>query len=801
MDEKLVIKRGQCSFYENVKSKRNTVITLAQFVTMIRSDRWKQPVQDYRRCMEEQRQAEAKVIKEGMPGLIVAGVCEGGHKKENVRSLSGFLMIDIDHYEGNVHDLLNRIRKFPWAAAGWVSISGEGVKAVIRADAATKDEYEKRVYPTVAAYLMRTLDTPVDKQCRDLSRTCYASYDPDAFYKEDVVPFPWQEEAEAPAAESTEHAAENLAEKAGKSTGKPVSGIIANFLEHFIYRNPYVPGRRHQFHLALGREARFVNMNEEDLAQLISLSESRLAMPDCDAAEIRRNITDGYRFSEKDPSLEIRQFRAKAHWAHLALPTPSPQESEEEEEKAEITTHNRLMSLGAPCLPDWIFDRLPPLFQEGLKVAKNRRQRDMLFLGMLTNLSGCLPNVRMRYDDDYIYPHLFLAVIASSATGKGILAQAAKLGRFVQKMFDEEHEKKKREYTEAMMLWEQEYAEARKAKRKANHDLCPKPLGRQTLMVPADISRVQLIQLMSTSPQGLLLNVSEMDTLRAANNAEYGRFDDILRACFHHEMFGTDFKGDKQAYIVDCAKLAFCASGTPAQFYRLCPSTENGSYSRYSIYLAEQDIHFRSMAPGDESVNKYTVFRRLGEKVLKMYRYLKANPTDVLFTPGQWDYHRSYFEAALQEVKLEGGDTPESVVLRGGLMSARIAMILTALRKFDAQWEFYDVTCTEEDFGIAMAVIEVLMKHSLMFSTTMRKEKMVISRMRSTDEIRKALESLPAQGFTYTELINAMESQGVPHTARRRRQMLLKMEVIVQEGDKYRLSSDSWQKILQKGRG
>ena len=129
-------------------------------------------------------------------------------------------------------------------------------------------------------------------------------------------------------------------------------------------------------------------------------------------------------------------------------------------------------------------------------------------------------------------------------------------------------------------------------------------------------------------------------------------------------------------------------------------------------------------------------------------------------------------------------------------------MILTALRKFDAQWEFYDVTCTEEDFGIAMAVIEVLMKHSLMFSTTMRKEKMVISRMRSTDEIRKALESLPAQGFTYTELINAMESQGVPHsTARRRRQMLLKMEVIVQEGDKYRLSSDSWQKILQKGRG
>ena len=125
----------------------------------------------------------------------------------------------------------------------------------------------------------------------------------------------------------------------------------------------------------------------------------------------------------------------------------------------------------------------------------------------------------------------------------------------------------------------------------------PEPVHRRTLMVPADVSRSQLIKLMSASPQGVLLNVSEMDTLRVAVNTEYGRFDDLMRACFHHEMFGSDFKSDKQQFIVYCPKMAFCASGTPCQFHRLCPSAENGSYSRYLVYMAEQEAHFLRMSP------------------------------------------------------------------------------------------------------------------------------------------------------------------------------------------------------------
>ena len=781
-----------CSYYENLKSKQNRVVTLAQFVTAIASERWRIPVEEYRRCKAEGRLKEAEAIKARMPALVVAGVCEGGHKKANVRTLSGCLMIDIDHYDGDIPALIDQLRGLPWVKAAWVSISGVGVKAIVPVDAETLQEYEEQAYLMVAAYLRRTLDLEIDMACKDLSRCCYASYDPGAFYKKDVPVFPWREEIVRQAAEApVQPVAEPM--EVPKSTEKTAfSGLIANFLEHEIRRIPFVPGRRHHFLLALGRDARYFEMNEADLEQLVHLAQSRLVMPDCSSSEIRRNILDGYRFTDVQPSPEFQEARVKGHWGQSGRFCP-PVDFEEQED---VRHHNRQIRRSTPCLPDWIFDQLPEIFRRGLEVAKNPRQRDMLFLSMLANLSACLPNVRMQYDDEEVYPHLFLQVIAPSAAGKGIMSHGARLAKFVQQMFDEENDRRKKEHDEATILWEQECQLSRKEHRKPNFDLRPEPFRRQTLMVPADTSRVQLIQLMSGSPQGLLLNVSELDTLRSAVNAEYGKFDDLMRACFHHEMFGTDFKGDKQSYRVDCAKMAFCASGTPEQFLRLCPSTENGSYSRNLFYVTDPDVHFRSMAPGQEGSNKTRLFRRLGEEVLEIYRYLRANPTDVQFTPDQWDWHKAYFEDVLQGMKMEEEDAPESVVLRGGLIAARIAMIFTALRKYESKWTFYDMKCTDTDFNMAMGIVEVALKHSLMLSTSMQKNLVPTSRMKSYFEVRKALETLP-QEFTYTDLINALVEQGLSDsTARRRRVMLLKMQVIEQQDETYRFKNRQWRRLL-----
>ena len=172
----LLIKQGTCSYYENVKSKQNRVITLAQFVTAIRSGRWKKAVEDYRRFKAEGKLKEAESIKGGLPGLVSAGVCEGGHSKQNVIFLSLFLMLDIDDYAGDIHELIRKLRELPWVQAAWISVSGTGAKAEVAIEVESVEEYEKQAYPIVAQYFSRLLDTPMDMHCRDLSRICYASY-------------------------------------------------------------------------------------------------------------------------------------------------------------------------------------------------------------------------------------------------------------------------------------------------------------------------------------------------------------------------------------------------------------------------------------------------------------------------------------------------------------------------------------------------------------------------------------------------------------------------------------------------
>lgn len=156
------LRLGQCSYYVTNKGMKNEVITLEQFVNAIRSDRWKDKVQQFRELMERGDKKGARFIKDLLPCLVVAGVCSGGHSKANFRMFSGYLMVDVDHYPGDIRALLQMLQAHPWAYAGWITISGEGLKLVVRVDARTQEEYEEQAYPIVAAHIRRLIDFSVD---------------------------------------------------------------------------------------------------------------------------------------------------------------------------------------------------------------------------------------------------------------------------------------------------------------------------------------------------------------------------------------------------------------------------------------------------------------------------------------------------------------------------------------------------------------------------------------------------------------------------------------------------------------
>jgi hypothetical protein len=171
----------------------------------------------------------------------------------------------------------------------------------------------------------------------------------------------------------------------------------------------------------------------------------------------------------------------------------------------------------------------------------------------------------------------------------------------------------------------------------------------------------------------------------------------------------------------------------------------------------------------------------------------------VKFTSDQWCWHQAFFEDMLQKVRLEETEGPNSIIFRHGMSAARLAMILTTLRKFEAQWKFHEMTCTDEDFRLAMAIIEVLLHHSLMLSTTLRKEVGSPNKMRNYFQVKEALETLPAE-FPYNELMEALVSTGLSlSSAKRIRKRLLEQQIIEQEKDSYRFKSRKWRENLKKG--
>ena len=73
------------------------------------------------------------------------------------------------------------------------------------------------------------------------------------------------------------------------------------------------------------------------------------------------------------------------------------------EDPESLSINNEEIRASSPTIPDEVYTHLPDLLKEALKPSRNNRERDILLLGILINLSGCMPNVRIYYSRFVIY--------------------------------------------------------------------------------------------------------------------------------------------------------------------------------------------------------------------------------------------------------------------------------------------------------------------------------------------------------------------------------------------------------------
>lgn len=108
----------------------------------------------------------------------------------------------------------------------------------------------------------------------------------------------------------------------------------------------------------------------------------------------------------------------------------------------------------------------------------------------------------------------------------------------------------------------------------------------------------------------------------------------------------------------------------------------------------------------------------------------------------QWQKLNNTCSRWLQDVTTYAGDDAGSIVKRLGLVLYRIAMIFTALRKFENGDASEKVICTDQDFDSALKLADIFLQHSLlMFHNLPKQNENAV--FRSGDNKRKFFDALP----------------------------------------------------------
>ena len=378
------------------------------------------------------------------------------------------------------------------------------------------------------------------------------------------------------------------------------------------------------------------------------------------------------------------------------------------EDKAETgETSENETGIQLCSFPSEIFDQLPDLLRRITVKGTSPEDKDILLLGSLVSMSACLPNVYGVYAEREVFANLFLFVTAQASAGKGRLTLCRKLVEPIHKALREQN----RAEFEAFQRDLTEYAAAKSDKVNMEKPQEP-PL--KMLVIPANNSATGLFQILNDNNGKGLIFETEGDTLALTFKSEHGNYSDGFRKAFHHETITYNRRKDREFVEIDMPRLSALLSGTPRQVSALIPNAENGLFSRFIFYFMNIRYEWKDVFAGESGQTLDNYFDHLGAQFHDLYKCLESQDKPMRFclTVSQQQQFNNYFEQTqIQYIELCGEDYI-GTVRRLGLITFRIAMILTTLRIMDNGELRSPLMCSDTDFTIAMEMVKVLVQHA-----------------------------------------------------------------------------------------
>ena len=398
-----------------------------------------------------------------------------------------------------------------------------------------------------------------------------------------------------------------------------------------------------------------------------------------------------------------------------------------------------------------IYSLLPDFLTQIINKAKNYEDADLLLLDSITVISACLPNVSGYYAEREVFPNLFTFISAQASAGKGRLTLCRHLVKPI-------HDNLKKNY--AIEMEEYRHLQNEYSQDKKNREPPQEP-SIKTLLIPANSSATSVYQVLNDNGGVGLIFETEGDTLANTFKSDYGNFSDGFRKAFHHEMISYTRRKDREFVELTKPRLSALLSGTPKQILALIPDAENGLFSRFIFYNMNLRLEWRDVF-SESPVSLDDYFIDLSQRYFQFYQMLQqTQPIRFSFSTTQQEQFNDFFGKVQQEYSAMFGMDIVASVRRLGLITFRLAMILTALRLMDGQSVAEVIICNDTDFRTALIMAEVLIKHATNVFSKLPAADGTASSVGSTIARQKFYDQLPSE-FNRQTYLTVATSLGIP---------------------------------------
>jgi hypothetical protein len=676
------------SVYQNFATKladRNLVEILQE----IKSEKHQGEINSVRYALHKGDNKTADKIKSELIGFTMSGTFGVSRTKTNLNSYSQIIGLDFDHIPvTELYTLATLINECKYTFASFISPSGEGIKVFIKINSnATQHTI---AYNQVATYYKDLSAYDFDPKCKDITRLCFVSSDPEAYINESATIFEVQEEVKQLPKE----------QKLEVTNFQSTDTLLDKCLKFTEQKEQYYNGNRNNFiHLFASNANRF-GIHETDTLDFC------ITNFDLDEKEIKTTVNSAYKNQNTDFA-KFADFAIKQTDKITTKATTTKPIADEED-----------YLKNTPIIPQSVYDNLPPILFESCQVFKESREKDVFLTGALAILSGCLPNVSGLYSGSIVYPSLFSFILAPAASGKGAL-------KFAKALADKYHSTTLEESKEARKIYEEKLAAYKmlKTKNKLESDQeIPQEPPFKVVFIPANTSNAKIIQHLQQNEGTGIICETEADTLGQVFKNDWGSYSDLLRKAFHSEKISISRKTNNEYFEINNPRLAVALSGTPQQVYNIISSAEDGLFSRFVFYVFKTDSKWIDPSPYGARVNLTEHFAKLANIVYEMVLFLDSSRTKIHLSREQWDKFNPTFSEYLSQISAFVSEDAQSIVKRLGLVLYRLCMIFTTIRKFQAQEQATDIQCLDEDFETASQLIEVFLKHNILMFENLPKQ-------------------------------------------------------------------------------